>query len=192
MQTPRFLTVCLLSTAALLSAQQPLSASAPAPSAPASAHKGHASTPQSYRITISFKRTFHGKIRTDRTYSLLATVGEMLPAIRDDAKLRTDTACSENSSTIGGGTDVDMLTLKPHGSLITVALKISMQTIGLDAPDYLPKLPVAGIHQYLVTPTIPIGRRVTVYTSSDAPNNTPVEVQLLVEPFDPNATPEEH
>ncbi len=152
----------------------------------AAAHKTRASVPQSYQISIAFKRSFHGKPRTDKTYILLATVGEILPAIRDDAHFRTDTACTATSSTIEGATDVDILTLKPQGKLITVALKISTQTIGLDPPDFLPKLPVAGTHQYLVTPTVLIGKRVTVYTNMDALNQTSVEVELLIQPFDPN------
>jgi len=178
---------CLLLAAAVAGAQQPIT-NQPVHKASAQtvAHKARPSVPQSYQISIAFKRIYHGKLRTDKTYTLLATVGEMLPAIRDDAHYRTDAACTASSSTIEGATDVDILTLKPQGKLITVALKISTQTMGVDTPDYLPKLPVAGTHQYLVTPTVPIGRRITVYSSTDTLNNTKVEVELLIQPFDPN------
>jgi hypothetical protein len=179
--------LCLLLAAAVASAQQLQPGTVqPAHAAAlprAAAHKARPSVPQSYQISIAFKRNYHGKLRTDKTYTLLATVGEILPAIRDDAHFRTDAA---SSSTIEGATDVDILALKPQGKLITVALKISMQTIGVDTPEYLPKLPAAGTHQYLVTPTVLIGKRITVYSSTDALNNTTVEVELLIQPFDPN------
>ena len=177
---------CLLLAAAVANAQQPQPATVHPAHAAASpqkaARKAQPLVPQSYQISIAFKRIYHGKLRTDKTYTLLATVGETLPAIRDDAHYRTDAA---SSNTIEGATDVDILTLKPQGKLITVALKISMRTIGVDPPDFLPKLPVAGTHQYLVTPTVPIGKRITVYSSTDAINTTTVEVELLIQPFDP-------
>jgi hypothetical protein len=177
--------LCFLLAAAVAGAQQRQPGAAqPAHAAmPRTvAHKARPSVPRSYRISIAFKRTYHGKLRSDKTYVLLATVCEILPAIRDDAHFRTDAA---SSSTIEGATDVDILALKPQGELITVALKISTQTIGTDAPDFLPKLPVAGTHQYLVSPTVPIGKRITVYSNIDALNNTTVEVELLIQPFDP-------
>ena len=183
----RTLLLALSLAAPAAGAQQPQ----PAPIQPAhaaaspqsAAYKAKPSLPQSYQIAIAFKRTYHGKLRTDKTYTLLATVGEILPAIRDDARFRLDSA---TTNTIEGATDVDILALKPQGKLITVALKISTQTIGLDPPDFLPKLPVAGTHQYLVTPTVPIGKRIVVYSSNDALNSTTVEVELLIEPFDPS------
>jgi hypothetical protein len=184
---PHLSLLCLLLAAAFAGAQQPqpgtAQPAAAAASPQATAHRSRPSVPRSYQISIAFKRCYHGRIRTDKTYTLLATVGENLPAIRDDAHFRTDAA---SNATIEGATDVDILALKPQGRFITVALKISMQTIGVDTPEYLPKLPVAGTHQYLVTPTVPIGRRIVVYTSNDALNNTTVEVELLIQPFDPN------
>jgi hypothetical protein len=33
---------------------------------------------------------------------------------------------------------------------------------------------------------VPIGKRITVYSSTDALNNTTVEVELMIQPFDPN------
>jgi hypothetical protein len=178
---------CLLLAATVAGAQQPRPVAAQPAHAGASpqaaTQKARPSVSQSYQISIAFKRNYHGDLRTDKTYTLLATVGEILPAIRDDIHYRTDTT---STGTIEGATDVDILTLKPQGKLITVALKISMQTIGLDRPDYLPKLPASGTHQYLVTPTVPLGKRITVYSSNDALNHTTVEVELLIQPFDPN------
>lgn len=179
--------LCLLLVAAAAGAQRPrtdtVQPSHAATPPQASAHKARPSVPQSYQLSIDFRRNYHGKARTEKTYTLLATVGEILPAIRDDVHYRMDAA---SSSTIEGATDVDILTLKPQGQLITIALRISTQTIGIDTPDFLPKLPTAGTHQYLVSPTVPIGKRITVYSSNDAFNNTTVEVNLLIQPFDSN------
>ena len=69
---------------------------------------------------------------------------------------------------------------------MTIGLKFSMQTIGNDPPEYLPKLPTSGTHQYLVTPTVALGKHVVVYTANDVNNNITAEVQLLVEAFDPD------
>lgn len=39
---------------------------------------------ESFEITIIFRRYANGKRVTDRSYTLLATPGEILPAMRDD------------------------------------------------------------------------------------------------------------
>jgi hypothetical protein len=182
---PRLVFFCFLLAATAAGAQT--SPSGPAASSRVSkeVHKAARSQHGTYEITIAFKRTYRGKLRTDKTYTLLATTGDLLPAIRDDSRFRTDASCTDQACTIEGATDVDILRLQPRGDAIYIALKISTQTIGMDEYDFLPKLPVAGTHQYLVTPTMPIGRRIIVYSALDANNNTSVEVSLLIEPFDP-------
>ncbi|MGA9672970.1 MAG: hypothetical protein WBQ94_27380 [Terracidiphilus sp.] len=181
---------CLLFAGAVAGAQPPRpSTTQPARAAASTqgtAHKAQLAVPESFQISIAFKRTHHGKPVTDRTYLLLATFGEVLPAIRDDEYYRTDAACTAESSTLEHATDVDILTFKPRGKFITIALKISTRYFGLDPPSYLPKLPSTSTHQYLITPTVPIGKRVTVYSNSNVFNDTTVEVKLLIQPFDPN------
>jgi hypothetical protein len=183
---PRLAILCFLLVATVAGAQTSPSGSAASSRISGNAHKVARSQHGTYEITIAFKRTYHGKLRTDKTYTLLATTGDLLPAIRDDARFRTDASCTDPTCTIEGATDVDILRLQPRGDAIYIALKISTQTIGMDEYDFLPKLPVAGTHQYLVTPTVPIGRRIIVYSALDANNNTSVEVSLLIKPFDPN------
>jgi len=185
MSSKRLAILCFLLAATAACAQPSPAAAASSPHA-SPAHKAARSEQGTYEITIAFKRTFHGKLAADKTYTLLATVGDLLPAIRDDGRYRTDASCSDPACTIEGATDVDILRLQPRGDSIYIALKISTQTIGMDDFDFLPKLPVAGTHQYLVTPTVPIGKRITVYSHLDAGHNTSVEVQLLVKRFDPN------
>lgn len=170
----RLIPIAVLALMAATSAAQ-----SPAPRKSAPAHSS-----RTYEINIEFRRIYHGKLRTDKTYTLLATAGETLPALRDDARFRTDATLDDAAHTIEGATDVDILSLKPQGRTICLGLKISMKTHGNDVPEYLPKLPEQGTHQYLITPTIPLGKQLTVYRSSDATANTSVEVQLLVKPFD--------
>jgi hypothetical protein len=184
----RILFLCVLLAAANAGAQKPLPARA-------TAHSARHSIPESYQFTITFKRSFHDKPRDSRTYTLLASVGEILPAIRDDGYYRTDATCKDSNCIIEGGTDVDILSLKPRGKFITVALKISTHTYSNDPPDFLPKLPVTFIHQYLVTPTVPIGKRTTIYSSIDDLKNNTVDVELLIQPCDfnlPNVPEEKH
>lgn len=176
----RFIVLALLLTGWLVPAW--LGAQTPAPAAAA---PRHATRPTTYRIVIFFTRAYHGKPRADRSYTLLATVGETLPAIRDDVRYRTDEHCTDPLCVVTGATDVDLLSLKPHGRLVTVGLRFSLQTIGNDTPDFLPKLAASGTHQYLVSPTVAVGKRTVVYQATDTHNATDAEVQLLIEPFDP-------
>jgi hypothetical protein len=190
MSSPRLAMIGFLLAAAAACAQPSPAGPAASPRVSTDAHKVPRPRHGTYEITIAFKRIFQDKTRTDKTYTLLATAGESLPAIRDDFRYRTDASCTAPAPacSIEVGTDVDILSFQPRGDSIYVALKISMQTISKDAPDYLPKLPVTGTHQYLVTPTVPIGRRVTVYSAVDACCDRSVEVQLLIKPYDPDQT----
>jgi hypothetical protein len=171
----------LIALAALLFAAT-LAMAQSTPSLPVHPHRP---TPSTYEIVIHFTRIYHGKLHTDRSFTLLATVGEALPAIRDDARFRTDAAIDDEAHSIDGAIDVDILSLKPHNKSICIGLKISMKTLGNNAPDFLPHLPEQGTHQYLITPTIPLGKQIMVYRSDGALEHTSVEVQLQVNPFDP-------
>ncbi|MGA3370897.1 MAG: hypothetical protein ABSC48_03960 [Terracidiphilus sp.] len=187
MLTPRAILAALLMAAPLLSGQ-PAGAQSPAVKdathviAPLRAD-GHRPLPhEPFQITIAFKRIYRGKLASDKTYSLAVTTNETLPAIRDDSRYRA--SVTDMNDILQGNTDVDILALKRSGQSMYIALKISTQTFGMDVPEELPKLPVAGTHQYILTPTVPIGQRRTIYLSTDAVHNTTVEVQILVQPFD--------
>jgi hypothetical protein len=134
------------------------------------------------QITIGFKRIFKGKLAADKTYTLQATTNEDLPAIRDDSRFRTST--SDPKEVLESNTDVDIRALKKVGNSIYVALKISTQTFGTDVPEGFPKLPGTGTHQYVLTPTVPLGKLITVYSATDILHDTTVEVQLMVRPVD--------
>jgi hypothetical protein len=131
------------------------------------------------QITITFKRFHGGKVTTEKTYMLLATPGEELPAIRDDARFRA--SASDAKEYLDSNTDVDILGIKRSADSIYVALRISTHTFTMETPEELPKLPVAYTHQYILTPTVPIGKVTTVYSATDSIHNGKTEVQLLVQ-----------
>jgi hypothetical protein len=143
---------------------------------------------ESFEITIIFRRYANGKRVTDRSYTLLATPGEILPAMRDDDRFRP--SLTDNTDYVDHNIDVDILGLRKRGDLMYVALRISTQNFELDDPQGPPKLPVATTtHQYLVTPTIPIGKLVTVYSATQPQRSQ--EVQLEVAPFRADAATSE-
>lgn len=173
----------MLLAAPLVCAQQ--AAPGRAPAAGAARASGQESKTQemgreSYEITIIFRRYSNGKRVTDRSYTLLATPGEILPAMRDDDHFRP--SLTDNADYVDHNIDVDILGLRRRGELMYVALKISTQNFDLDDPQGPAKLPVeTATHQYLVTPTIPIGKLVTVYSATQPLRRQ--EVQLEVKPF---------
>jgi hypothetical protein len=147
----------------------------------ATAGKGRASLREPLQITICFKRIFHGKLASDKTYTLVASPNGTMPQIRDDSRFRTD--LNDPNRYLESNTDIDILEIRRLAASAYVALRISTQTIGSDIPEGFPKLPGVGLHKYLLTPTVPMGKQIAVYASDDLRNNTRVEVQLLVQPF---------
>jgi hypothetical protein len=187
MRISRLILALLIVAAPVLCAQQAHeggTAKTPAIASPAQGSPRSKKAPQpeheALQITIIFRRYRDEKRVTDRSYTLLATTGEVLPAIRDDERYRA--SMSDDKNFLDHNIDVDILGLKRSGESIYVALRISTQNFALDVPGGPPKLPViADTHQYLITPTIPIGKLVTVYTASQPLRSQ--EVQLLVQPM---------
>ena len=147
---------------------------------PAGTARSSSASRQPLQLTIIFKRERDDKLILFRTYTLAVTPGEILPVIRDDARFRTDAA--DDKQFVDSNTDIDILRLRRQGSSVFLALRVSTQSIGRDVPDGFPKLPIPNLHQYLVTPTVPLGKITTVYSASDDIHHTSAEVQLLVKP----------
>ncbi len=184
MPSPRIIIAALLLAAPLVSAPRDLAQQAPAAIKAASAQSGEKPRQphEPFQITITFKRYHEGKITTDKTYTLLATTGERLPAIRDDARFRA--SATDAKETLDSNTDVDILDFKRLAESVFLALRISVQGFTDATREDLPKLPVAHTHQYLVSPTVPLGKTVIVYSAMDTMNDIKSEVQLLVQPID--------
>jgi len=186
MRKTHLILAAALLPAALGAAQQartPASAPATAKPAQAAADKSRPTTHEAFEITIVFRRYQNDKRVTDRSYTLLATTGEVMPAMRDDEHFRTSLA--NNDGAVDHNIDVDILSLRREGDSVFVALRISTQNFDVDDPLGIAKLPIeTSTHQYLVTPTIPIGKLVTVYAATQPGRNQ--EVQLEVKPYRPN------
>ena len=74
---------------------------------------------------------------------------------------------------------------KIAGNSVYLDLRISTDDF-VDNPAAQPPNthPIIRSRQYSVTPTLPIGKVVTVYSAMDAVNDAKVEIQVLVQPLD--------
>ena len=190
MHTPRLILAALLLATPLLIARQ---AEGQSTEAKASADQGAAQSQpapslpdQAFRITITFKTTEAGKTTTQRSYMLVATPGDRNwhLGIRDDSRI---SGMGEPSGVTPPyvNTDVDMGEFKRTGNSVYLGLTISTGDF-VDNPAAQPPNthPIIRSRQYNVTPTLPIGKLVTVYSAVDAVNDAKVEIQALVQPLD--------
>jgi hypothetical protein len=189
MHTPRLILAALLLAAPPLIARQ-----AQGQPADAKAAAGQAAQPQqapkppdeAFRITITFKTTEKGKTTTQRSYALAATAGDRNSrlGVRDDSHI---SGMGEPSGLTPPyvNTDVDMGEFKFAGNSVYLALRISTDDF-VDNPAAQPPNthPIIRSRQYSVTPTLPIGKLITVYSAVDAVNDAKVEIQVLVQPLD--------
>ena len=145
---------------------------------------------EALQITIDFRVYQDDERATDRSYTLAVTTGEIMPAIRDDLRVHaspTDTMRfngPQSDQYLDHNIDVDILDIRRSGSSIFVALRISTKYYSLHGPKGPPSYPIAtDTHQYLITPTIPVGKLVTVYAATQVNHHEKEEVQLLVQPM---------
>jgi hypothetical protein len=82
-------------------------------------------------------------------------------------------------------TDVDVGSFKKTGNLVYLSLRISTENYVDDPTAQASNTqPITRSRQYNVSPTLPIGKVVTVYSAVDAVNDAMVEIQALVQPLD--------
>jgi hypothetical protein len=157
------------------------------------AHAGKAKRQnhESMQITINFRVYEDEKRVTDRSYTLAVTTGEIMPVIRDDRRVHATpsdaarSAVAPSDQYLDHDIDVDILDIQRTGNSIFVGLRISTKYYSLNGPKGPPSYPIiTDTHQYLITPTIPIGKLITVYAATQVNNREREEVQLLVQPFD--------
>lgn len=192
MPTTRLILAALLIAAPLLSAQQAGTSQAQTRSAEVKAapSANHSSRPspafEPLQLTITFKRTRGDKITTHKTYTIAASSEQSDPQIRDDSRVpikKDSPATATPTEYVNGNTDVDIQSIRKVGGLISLTLRISQE--GYSESQERPSANSSlGSHRYTVSPTVPMGKLVTVYSMSDEVNNFKVEVQLLVEPLE--------
>ena len=198
MRTLRLILAVMLLATPMLYAQEagtqktePLPPPPPAPPAPpahdaSQAQKDTTPPDEAYRITITFKTTEAGKTTTQRTYTMVATSRASAPRIRDDSRIYVKTSPSSGQY-MDVRTDLDILQFirTKTGNDVLLSLMISTENFVNNPTDQDPyKPPIIRSRQYNVTPTLPIGKLVTVCTVVDAANDSKVDVQVLVQPLD--------
>jgi hypothetical protein len=154
----------------------PAKEAAPAQKTPEEPH-------EPYRITINFKTTDGAKTTTKKIYTLLATTDQSLPSIRDDNNVPFKTG-SNNYQYYLLKTDVDIRRFKKVDKSVYLSLSINTVNVTNDDAAQAQNLTTTHNHEYVLSPTLPIGKLTTVYTAVDAINETKVEIEVLVEPLD--------
>jgi len=195
MPKTRLILAALLIAAPMMSAQQAGTSQAQPRSAevkatPSANHARRPSNPtfEPLQLTITFKRTRGDKITTQKTYTIAASSEQSDPQIRDDSRIpikKDSSAAAAPTEYVNGNTDVDIQSIRMVGGLFSLTLRISQEGYS-DSPERPSANTSLGSHRYTVSPTVPMGKLVTVYSMSDEVNNYKVEVQLLVEPLKVN------
>jgi len=170
---PHFIFAAMLLATPLLQAQQ-----SPPPSA------NEPAAQEAFLVTLTLKNTDHEKKTTDQSYNLAVMThadpsnvrtGDRIPLVvgMDGTK--------NNVQYIDVGTNIDLLNAKRLGALFAVDIRVEVSSA---VPETLSKLdPIIRQARYSINPIIPIGKQVTVYSSTDAVTGRKVEIQILVEPI---------
>jgi hypothetical protein len=137
---------------------------------------------QSFLLTLTLKVTDHGKATIDQTYTLAATP-KSAPFVRDGDKIPITTG-TEGGNTqfqyIDLGTNIDFGDVHLVGSSLAMNIKVEISSV---APDATRKDdPIIRNTRYSISPAVPIGKQIVIYSSSDAATGHKVEIQLLVQP----------
>lgn len=186
MRTPRLILAALLLATPLLVAQEAGSQSTETKAAAVQSQPTPNPPDAAFRITITFKTTEKGKTTTQRSYALAATAGERNSrlGVRDDSHI---SGMGEPSGLTSPyvNTDVDMGEFKRTGNFVYLSLSISTVDFVDNPAAPAPNThPIIRSRHYSVSPTLPIGKPVTVYSAVDAVNDAKVEIQMLVQPLD--------
>ena len=148
--------------------------------------KGPAPPHEPFQITITFKNTDGSKTTKQRTYTLVATTDADLASFRDDSRVPIKTSALDSQS-MQLNTDVDFIKFSKAADSVYLGLRISTQTyaegVSTQQGDRVNMHPITNSHLYTVTPTLPIGKLTTVYSSADAANDTKEEIQVLIQPL---------
>lgn len=183
MQTPRLILATLLLATPLLYSQgtvNHVSEGQPAPEQGAAQSQPAPNLPdEAFRITITFKTAEGGKTTTQRSYMMVATPGQATPGIRDNSQVPV------RNVNMHVDTDVDVAQLKKAGNSVYLSLRISTENYVDNQSGQDPNTqPIIRSRHYSVSPTLPVGKLVTVYSAVDAINDAKVEIQVLIQPLD--------
>jgi hypothetical protein len=185
----RLVFAALLLTAPLLHTQQTQAGSVKAGATHAAAAAvGRAAQPtfEPLRITITFTKYRHDTTTTERIYTLSASSLQANPQIRDDRRVPVKKQNGDAIPTqyFDSNTDVDVENIRMVKKFVSLTLRISTDRIGDGSSSELPSgNEVLSADRYTISPTVPIGKQLTVYSMETRLNGGRVEISLLVEPL---------
>jgi hypothetical protein len=142
---------------------------------------------EAFRITITFKNTEGGKTTTQRSYMLVATTNQQWTnlGIRDNSLVTLTMGPNGSVGTYNVNTDVDLSQFKRMGNSAYLILIVSTEDIAeVPAAQASNSRPITRSRHYTITPTLPIGKLVTVYSAVNAVDDAKVEIQVQVQPLD--------
>ncbi len=189
MPTSRLILAALLLTAPLIAARQaqPQNAASKTAPIPRAASLSRLSQPEfePLQLTITFKRIRGDKTTTKKTYTVTASSQQADPQIRDDSRIpmkKESSAPVFPIEYVNGATDVDVQNIRKVRNFVSLTLRIATEGYSefSERPGANSSL---SSHRYIISPTVPMGKCITVYSMTDDVNNYKVEVQLLVEPL---------
>ncbi len=138
---------------------------------------------QSYLLTLTLTVTDHGKKSIDQTYTLAASQrSNPSPSVRDGDRIPISTGTEGGKSQIQYldiGTNIDFRDLHLIGSSLAMIISVENSSVAPDPSDKSD--PIIRNTHYSMSPVAPIGKQITVYSSSDGATGHKVEIQLLVQ-----------
>jgi len=138
---------------------------------------------QAFLLTLTLKVTDHDKLITDQTYSLAANERHA-PSVRDGDRYPITTETDGGKTQfqyVDVGTNIDIRDLRFLGS--SLAMTINVENSSAIPDPVLKGTPIIRNTRYAVSPVVPLGKQITIYSSNDPASGHKVEIQILVQPL---------
>lgn len=179
------LAACIFATSVLYAQDKDAKPETPAQPVVSQTQKSNEKNNEAFRITLTFKSTDSAKVTTQRSYTFVATTNEFPPQIRDESRIPvpTNPGVSSNYQYQTLETNVDSQGMFHRvGDSVFLGLRVSTDSLAETGTPDKPMPPIFHHHVYALSPTVPIGKQMTVYSATDTVNNATVEMQVLVQP----------
>jgi hypothetical protein len=175
---PRFLFAVVLLASPLVHAQAGDPAQSPVPQA------NQPAAPESFLVTLTLKTTDHAKKSTDQSYTMAVMTHAGSSNVREGDRIPIVTGMDGGKSQVqyvDAGTNIDLVNVKRVGTLVAIDVKVEISGV---VPETAGKAdPTLRQTTYSVNPVVPVGKQITVYSSTDAVSGRKVDIQILVEPI---------
>jgi len=138
----------------------------------------------SFLLTLTLKVSDHGKKLTDQTYTLTALTHGPGPSVRDGDRVPITVSTKGNDTEfqyVDTGTNIDITEVKDFGSFISMNIKVE-KSAAVPNPANKDE-PIVRDTRYSISPAVPLGKTITVYSCTDVLSGHTVEIQLLAQPL---------